>query len=805
MFSHSPHFGRREASSPPRGQRHTPHAPYQEHPPSSTLLLRGLAPSVDDEMILLALQSFRPMQARTMHDKATGESRGFAFVDFESVEIAVEAMRAFASRPLVLQHRAVSVSYADGYRRRSPENEPGRPRGASWGSRHSGGTHSDSQRHGERWQPRPDWICDECNVTNFARRTSCFQCNASKTAHTKDVPVTAAFRQDYTSSHNDSQFNESGNAGECFAHNAASRDDDKGARRRGAGNENVRNIPSSQVLVVRMLPPDIEEGELHVAFAEFDGVQDIRLIRDRVTNLSRGFGFVEFRDIEAATNALKRCDGLVVQNTHVEVSFARDTLSTRSQYPAEVAQGSHIGNSMAVTALEQAQWLLSQGRGADTAKNEQQSNVAADISALLDNAAAEVVPHFEEPKKMWPPPFETAGGSYVYASEYGLYWDPDSMFYYDTHTKLYHNSFTGTYYRCVNPGDSGAAAFQVFVPPPPADHGAYKEPTTTTKVSVASKPGLSLSLKKDKKKILGISFGIKTTAFTSASSGFEGNAQSKPVGGGPAAPAAGAVSATSIGMKRKSAGDIAKWSQQQRKAKMQDHEGSSTPPVQHEHPGETARAASTTQQSDSSKPEASSMQKLAAGAPPNTADSVIDALTSGPQEVPICLLCRRKFGSLDMLHKHEKLSKLHLANVAKAKQNKRHIAAQYRQHEQEMERDAKKQREEEDAPPTAAPGSNSWSAPVPTAKASPEPTAASLESGIGGKMLKMMGWKSGEGLGKHGTGITAPIKAAGLGRSDTAGLGLKAPLSASVDLSDATTDKERRQRLARARYEADNA
>uniref|UniRef100_H3GMH6 G-patch domain-containing protein n=1 Tax=Phytophthora ramorum TaxID=164328 RepID=H3GMH6_PHYRM len=571
-----------------------------------------------------------------------------------------------------------------------------------------------------------------CNVTNFARRTSCFQCNASKTAHTKDVPVTAAFRQDYTSSHNDSQFNESGNTGECFAHNAASRDDDKGARRRGAGNENVRNIPSSQVLVVRMLPPDIEEGELHVAFAEFDGVQDIRLIRDRVTNLSRGFGFVEFRDIE-------------------------------------------------------------------------QSNVAADISALLDNAAAEVVPHFEEPKKMWPPPFETAGGSYVYASEYGLYWDPDSMFYYDAHTKLYHNSFTGTYYRCVNPGDSGAAAFQVFVPPPPADHGAYKEPTTTTKVSVASKSGLSLSLKKDKKKILGISFGIKTTAFTSASSGFEGNAQTKPVGGGPAAPAAGAVSATNIGMKRKSAGDIAKWSQQQRKAKMQDHEGSSTPPVQHEHPGETARAASTTQQSDSSKPEASSMQKLAAGAPPNTADSVIDALTSGPQEVPICLLCRRKFGSLDMLHKHEKLSKLHLANVAKAKQNKRHIAAQYRQHEQEMERDAKKQREEEDAPPTAAPGSNSWSAPVPTAKASPEPTAASLESGIGGKMLKMMGWKSGEGLGKHGTGITAPIKAAGLGRSDTAGLGLKAPLSASVDLSDATTDKERRQRLARARYEADNA
>lgn len=78
----------------------------------------------------------------------------------------------------------------------------------------------------------------------------------------------------------------------------------------------------SPVLLVRMLPEDIEEGEvrswlipqlicdcflptasrvceqLHVAFGEFDGVKDIRLIRDRTTSLSRGFGFVEFVDVE---------------------------------------------------------------------------------------------------------------------------------------------------------------------------------------------------------------------------------------------------------------------------------------------------------------------------------------------------------------------------------------------------------------------------------------------------------------------------------------------------------------------------
>ena len=41
-----------------------------------------------------------------------------------------------------------------------------------------------------------------------------------------------------------------------------------------------------------------------MVFAEFDGVQDIRLIRDRATNLSRGFAFVEFRDIEVRFGAV---------------------------------------------------------------------------------------------------------------------------------------------------------------------------------------------------------------------------------------------------------------------------------------------------------------------------------------------------------------------------------------------------------------------------------------------------------------------------------------------------------------------
>ena len=55
--------------------------------------------------------------------------------------------------------------------------------------------------------------------------------------------------------------------------------------------------------------------QLHVAFAEFDGVQDIRLIRDRVTKLSRGFGFIEFRDIEVWFCALFFAETVLTSHT----------------------------------------------------------------------------------------------------------------------------------------------------------------------------------------------------------------------------------------------------------------------------------------------------------------------------------------------------------------------------------------------------------------------------------------------------------------------------------------------------------
>ncbi|RQM25630.1 hypothetical protein B5M09_000663 [Aphanomyces astaci] len=122
-------------------------------------------------------------------------------------------------------------------------------------------------------------------------------------------------------------------------------------------------------------------------------------------------------------------------------------------------------------------------------------------------------------------------------------------------------------------------------------------------------------------------------------------------------------------------------------------------------------------------------------------------------------LCRRKFNSAAQLHKHEQLSDLHKQNLAKAKQTQQSLRVRDGPKETLLPR----VRVVEDPPDV----------PVDVARVD---KPLDDQSNIGGKMLKMMGWKSGEGLGKAGTGITAPVAAVGKTSGDTSGLGRRCTL-----------------------------
>ncbi|XP_074306893.1 glycine-rich RNA-binding protein 4, mitochondrial-like [Silene latifolia] len=67
-----------------------------------------------------------------------------------------------------------------------------------------------------------------------------------------------------------------------------------------------------------------DDNSLHAAFSQFGQVTSARIIVDRDTGRSRGFGFVEFADDESAQSALGAMDGQVLDGRNIRVSVANE-------------------------------------------------------------------------------------------------------------------------------------------------------------------------------------------------------------------------------------------------------------------------------------------------------------------------------------------------------------------------------------------------------------------------------------------------------------------------------------------------
>jgi RNA recognition motif-containing protein len=65
-------------------------------------------------------------------------------------------------------------------------------------------------------------------------------------------------------------------------------------------------------------------ASLKEAFSEFGEVKDAKIITDRETGQSRGFGFVEFVEAEAAANAITQMHGQALEGRNLIVNEAED-------------------------------------------------------------------------------------------------------------------------------------------------------------------------------------------------------------------------------------------------------------------------------------------------------------------------------------------------------------------------------------------------------------------------------------------------------------------------------------------------
>ncbi|KAI3799587.1 hypothetical protein L1987_34886 [Smallanthus sonchifolius] len=92
--------------------------------------------------------------------------------------------------------------------------------------------------------------------------------------------------------------------------------------------------PSNNKLFVAGLSWSVDEKSLKEAFSSFGEVSEVRIMYDRDSGRSRGFGFVNFSREDEASSAKDAMDGKAFLGRPLKVSFAldkvqREPLTTR--------------------------------------------------------------------------------------------------------------------------------------------------------------------------------------------------------------------------------------------------------------------------------------------------------------------------------------------------------------------------------------------------------------------------------------------------------------------------------------------
>ncbi|KAB5516782.1 hypothetical protein DKX38_027430 [Salix brachista] len=141
------------------------HPGHYDMAPSATVVVKGLSQKMTDEDLYQILDEWGPLRhVRVIKEKNSGISRGFAFIDFPSVGAACAMMDRIRDDGLVVDGRKLFFEYSS------------KPTGGAGGPF----AQDKSGQHRKITVPS-DWMCNICGCVNFARRTSCFQCNEPRT------------------------------------------------------------------------------------------------------------------------------------------------------------------------------------------------------------------------------------------------------------------------------------------------------------------------------------------------------------------------------------------------------------------------------------------------------------------------------------------------------------------------------------------------------------------------------------------------------------------------------------------------
>lgn len=78
-------------------------------------------------------------------------------------------------------------------------------------------------------------------------------------------------------------------------------------------------------LIVNYLPPTLTDADFKSMFEAIGPVSASKIIRDRTTGLSYGYGFIDFVDPSHAIRAIEALDGMQLQNKRLKVCYRCST------------------------------------------------------------------------------------------------------------------------------------------------------------------------------------------------------------------------------------------------------------------------------------------------------------------------------------------------------------------------------------------------------------------------------------------------------------------------------------------------
>ncbi|XP_043721803.1 SUPPRESSOR OF ABI3-5-like isoform X2 [Telopea speciosissima] len=370
--------------------------------PSATVVVKGLSQKTTEEDLYQILAEWRPIShVRVIKERNSGISRGFAFIDFPSVEEACKMMDGIGDDGLVVDGRKLFFEYS-------------KPTTGAGGPPYGQDNAVKSRSH--KIAPPSDWMCTICGCVNFARRTSCFQCNEPRTDDAPEAGV------------------------------ASSNPTELGRKGSEAG--------PTHVLVVRGLDENADEEILRYEFSKHAPIKDLRLVRDKFTHVSRGFAFVHFHSVEDATKALEATNGTTLEKYGqiLRVAYAKSIHG-----PGFGASGASQSSSLAAAAAIEAATFAQQYDAVGWAPKEYNPDDKQSTGGQEQGNSDAGQKDGSAPQT-----------GFVWDEGSGYYYDAASGFYYDGNTGLYYDSSNGTWYSyddqtqqyipCGDQNDKGKAA-----------------------------------------------------------------------------------------------------------------------------------------------------------------------------------------------------------------------------------------------------------------------------------------------------------------------------------------------------------